>query len=399
MIGTGGMRVRRKIQGDTPMTTITAAKPFDAAKYKETTREQWQAAANAWNNWGPLLSAWLGPATEIMLDMANVGRGHRVLDVAAGAGDQTLQAAERVGPNGHVLATDISSNILAFAAENASRAGHRNVETKVLDGEDLDVPEGTFDAVISRVGLIYFPDQQKALAGMKRALKPGGRVAAIVYGTAENNRFFSIPVAMIRRRADLPPPLPGQPGPFSLGGAGVLEEALPQGRLPRRREQDRAGAGANDVRGRVRALRAGVVRRPAPDARRPRRGRTRGGVAGDRAGARGLRRDGRVRGPLRDGRRRRGQVSARSQNEEIAMPQETHVPCAVCPGRLPARFAMDFKRGGNPWRTDDDAQMHQSFGSDRDRCTLLHSPGHKFRARTIAVRDTGRHAWNRHAGA
>jgi SAM-dependent methyltransferase len=208
------------------MTTITAANPFDAAKYKETTRAQWQAAASAWNNWSPLLRAWLGPATEMMLDMANVGRGHRVLDVAAGAGDQTLQAAERVGPGGHVLATDISSNILAFAAENASRAGHRNVDTKVLDGEDLGVPEGTFDAVISRVGLIYFPDQQKALAGMKRALKPGGRVAAIVYSTAENNRFFSIPVSVIRRRANLAPPLPGQPGPFSLGGAGVLEETL-----------------------------------------------------------------------------------------------------------------------------------------------------------------------------
>jgi hypothetical protein len=80
--------------------------------------------------------------------------------------------------------------------------------------------------VISRVGLIYFPDQQKALAGMKRALKPGGRVAAIVYSTAENNKFFSIPVSIIRRRANLPPPLPGQPGPFSLGNPGVLEETF-----------------------------------------------------------------------------------------------------------------------------------------------------------------------------
>ena len=208
------------------MTTATSAKPFDPIRYKETTREQWQTAARAWNDWGPLLRAWLGPATEIMLDMAAIGPGQRVLDVAAGAGDQTLQTADRVGPAGYVLATDVSANILAFAAENARRAGHRNVETRVLDGEDLDVPEGTFDAVISRVGLIYFPDQQKALAGMKRALKPGGRVAAIVYSTAENNRFFSIPVSIIRRRAGLPPPLPGQPGPFSLGGAGVLEETL-----------------------------------------------------------------------------------------------------------------------------------------------------------------------------
>jgi SAM-dependent methyltransferase len=161
-----------------------------------------------------------------MLDMAAIEPGHRVLDVAAGAGDQTLQAATRVGAEGRVLATDISPNILAFAEENARKAGLGNVETKVLDGEELDVPQGAFDAVISRVGLIYFPDQQKALAGMKRALKPGGRVAAIVYSTAENNKFFSIPVSIIRRRANLPPPLPGQPGPFSLGGAGVLEETF-----------------------------------------------------------------------------------------------------------------------------------------------------------------------------
>jgi SAM-dependent methyltransferase len=218
------------------MTTAVAAKPFDPIKYKETTREQWQTAARAWNDWSPLLRTWLGPATDIMLDMAKVGPGHRVLDVAAGAGDQTLQAAKRVGPPGYVLATDISANILDFAAQNARRVGHSNIETKVLDGENLDVPEGTFDAVISRVGLIYFPDQQKALAGMMRALKPGGRIAAIVYSTAENNKFFSIPVSVIRRRANLPAPLPGQPGPFSLGGAGVLEEVFRK-------------AGFRDVRG------------------------------------------------------------------------------------------------------------------------------------------------------
>jgi SAM-dependent methyltransferase len=205
------------------MTTET----FDPARYKETTREQWQAAARAWNDWGPFLREWLGPATELMLDMAEVGLGDRVLDVAAGAGEQTLRIAERVGPEGHVLATDIAPAILEFAAENARRAGHGNVETRALDGEALDVlPEGGFDAVVSRVGLIYFPDQQRALAGMRRALKPGGRVAAIVYGPADRNGFFSVPVSIIRRRAGLPPPLPGQPGPFSLGGPGVLEEAF-----------------------------------------------------------------------------------------------------------------------------------------------------------------------------
>jgi SAM-dependent methyltransferase len=125
-----------------------------------------------------------------------------------------------------VLATDIAPAILDYAAAEARRAGLSNVATRAMDGEQLDVDPGTYDAVISRVGLIYFPDQQRALTGMRRALRPGGRVAAIVYSTPDRNRFFSLPVSIIRRRAQLPAPAPGQPGPFSLGGPGVLAEAL-----------------------------------------------------------------------------------------------------------------------------------------------------------------------------
>jgi len=148
-----------------------------------------------------------------------------VLDVAAGAGGQSLTAARRAGDGGSVLATDISSNLLDFTASRAREAGLSNVDTAVLDGEQLDVEEGSFDAVISRVGFIYFPDQQAALRGMWRALTPGGKLAGIVYSTAEANEFFSIPVSIIRRRAELPPPAPGQPGPFSLGEPGVIEAA------------------------------------------------------------------------------------------------------------------------------------------------------------------------------
>jgi ubiquinone/menaquinone biosynthesis C-methylase UbiE len=202
------------------------ATQFDPIKYKETTREQWQTAAEPWYRWGPTVEDWLGQATEVMLDLAQVGSGSRVLDVAAGAGGQTIAAARRVGPSGHVLATDISSNILLFASQAARQEGMGHVETRVMDGESLEeLEEESFDAVISRVGLIYFPDQHKALSGMLRALKPGGRIASVVYSTAQNNEFFSIPVSIIRKRAQLPPPLPGQPGPFSLGGDGVLEEA------------------------------------------------------------------------------------------------------------------------------------------------------------------------------
>jgi len=210
------------------MNDRTMATTFDPINYKKTTRDQWQTAASAWNRWGPFIEQWLGATTETMLDLAGIHSGSRVLDVAAGAGGQTLATAKRVGPSGYVLATDISSNILDFAASNARAAGLSNVETRVLDGENLDVEPEAFDAVISRVGLIYFPDQQRALGGMRRALKPGGRVAALVYTTAENNMFFSLPVSIIRRRAQLPPPLPGQPGPFSLGTPGVLEEVYRQ---------------------------------------------------------------------------------------------------------------------------------------------------------------------------
>jgi ubiquinone/menaquinone biosynthesis C-methylase UbiE len=202
------------------------ATAFDPVQYKKTTREQWQGAAEAWHRWGPTIEQWLGPATEIMLDMASVRFGSRVLDVAAGAGGQTLVAARRVGPSGYILATDIAPNLLDFAAEVARQAGLTNVETQVMDGENLELDAEAFDAVISRLGLIYFPDQQRALNGMRHVIKPGGKMAAIVYSTAENNKFFSIPVGIIRRRAQLPAPLLGQPGPFSLGSPGVLEAAF-----------------------------------------------------------------------------------------------------------------------------------------------------------------------------
>lgn len=196
---------------------------FDAEKYKRTTYEQWQDAAEAWHRWGSTLKSWLGPATERMLDVARVSAGNRVLDVAAGAGDQSIAAAERVGPNGRVLATDLSPAILAFADSDARARGLENLTTRVMDGEQLDLDDGSFDVVISRVGLIYFPDQLKALRQMQRVLVPGGRVAAMVWGPPESNGFFSVPASIMRRRANLGAPLPGQPGPFSLSSRETVE--------------------------------------------------------------------------------------------------------------------------------------------------------------------------------
>jgi hypothetical protein len=91
------------------------------------------------------------------------------------------------------------------------------------NGEEFSLPDAPFDSVVSRVGLIFFPDQYGSLRRQMAALKPGGRVGALVYATAAECRFFSDPVGIIRRHAALPPPLPGQPGPFSLGEPGVIE--------------------------------------------------------------------------------------------------------------------------------------------------------------------------------
>ena len=199
---------------------------FDPAAFKSTTRSQWEAAAGAWHEWGPAIEDWLGTATAMMLDHAHLTSGMRVLDVAAGAGGQTLAAARRVGPSGHVLATDISPAILEFAAGEAAREGVGTVETLEADGEDLSaVQDDSYDAAISRVGLIYFPDQHRALTEICRKLRPGGRLSAVVYSTPDRNGFFAIPVGIIRRIAGLPAPAPGLPGPFSLGAPGVAERA------------------------------------------------------------------------------------------------------------------------------------------------------------------------------
>lgn len=199
---------------------------FDPVGYKHSTRDQWQAAAAAWRRWQPVIDGWLREGTDLMLDLAEVQAGARVLDVAAGAGGQSFAAAQRVGLKGEVLATDIAENLVRYLEEDAAAAGLTQVRAAVMDGEDLHVPPGRFDAVICRLGLIYLPDRKAALSGMREALRPGGRLGAIVYSTPEANRFFSVPVSIIRRAAQLPPPLPGQPGPFSLGTPDVLRHEL-----------------------------------------------------------------------------------------------------------------------------------------------------------------------------
>jgi SAM-dependent methyltransferase len=196
---------------------------FDAAKYKKTQREQWNKDGVAWRRWTPFLERWYGGATREMLALARIQPGQRILDIAAGAGEPAVSAAERVGPGGYVLATDISEGIVELARQVAHERGLKQIETRAMDGEKLDLPDASFDTVLCRFGLMYMPHPVTALGEWLRVLKPGGRVAVAVFSTPDRNAWGAVPASIFRRRAQLPPPIPGQPGPFSLGGPGVLE--------------------------------------------------------------------------------------------------------------------------------------------------------------------------------
>jgi ubiquinone/menaquinone biosynthesis C-methylase UbiE len=201
---------------------------FDAAKYKNAQREQWDKDGAAWRRWNPTLDRWYGEVTRQMLDLARIQPGQRILDIAAGAGEPAVSAAERVGPGGYVLATDISERIVELALQVARERGLTQVETRAMDGELLDLPDASFDAVLCRLGLMYMPHPVAALREWRRALRPGGRVAIVVFSTPDRNSWGAMPASIIRRRAQLPPPDPGQPGPFSLGDTGVLEGVFRQ---------------------------------------------------------------------------------------------------------------------------------------------------------------------------
>lgn len=204
----------------------TAEQAFDPIRFKETQRRQWNEDAEGWYRWGSVLERWHGLTTATMLSTAGLEPDSRVLDIATGNGEPALSAARQLGPNGEVLATDLSENLIQFARQRADELGLGNVKTRVMDGEQLRLPDGEFDVVFCRFGLIYMPNPRQALAEWHRVLKPGGRAVIAVFTTPDRNAWAATPVSIIRRRVNLPPPDPSQPGPFSLGADDVLAGLL-----------------------------------------------------------------------------------------------------------------------------------------------------------------------------
>jgi ubiquinone/menaquinone biosynthesis C-methylase UbiE len=185
-------------------------------------------AAEAWRRAAAMRAQVLGPVTELMLDLAEVGPGSRVLDVAAGTGEQTLLAAHRVGPSGSVMATDVAARLLASATDAAREAGLENVEARVMDARRLDVDPASFDAAICRSALMLLPERDVVLLGIRRALKPGKKFAAIVLSAPERNPRISSALAIGRRYAGLPPQPVEDPGLFALSDPEVLRGTYEQ---------------------------------------------------------------------------------------------------------------------------------------------------------------------------
>lgn len=178
-------------------------------------RTQWNTAADAWKKWSPLIDKGAGVVSERLVELARIGPGHRVLDVAAGYGEPALTAAKRVGPEGEVVATDIAAEMLAFGRERAATAGLENVRFVESDAASLDFPEGRFDAALSRWGIIFDPEPEATATRIRGFLKPGARMAIASWGAIDRVPMFALTFGTVVERLHIPPPPPGTPGPLA----------------------------------------------------------------------------------------------------------------------------------------------------------------------------------------
>lgn len=197
----------------------------DPETFKRRVREQWDEVAARWHRWSPVMIAQYAAATELMLDLAHLRPGDHVLDVAAGDGSQSTAAARRVGPTGHVLAIDLAPQQLKHAAAAARAAGLAQVETRVMDAENLDLEDASFDAVICQFGVMFLPDLDRGLREMGRVLKAGGSASMVIFaagGVPESELVASIVRRHLRREAHTPERLAGG----SLGAPGALARRL-----------------------------------------------------------------------------------------------------------------------------------------------------------------------------
>jgi SAM-dependent methyltransferase len=191
--------------------------------------DEWGAAAEQWARAAEEDEVGASAdAAKWMLEAARLQPGERVLEVAGGAGRVGLQAAGEVAPEGSVLCSDFSEEMVRVARERFDRLGVANIDTRALDAQDLDLDEQSFDAVLCRFGYMLMPDPLQALRESARVLRPGGRLVLAVWGVAEKNLWLSNVLEAVMSHLSAPPPEPGMPGPFALGDPARLRDLLGQ---------------------------------------------------------------------------------------------------------------------------------------------------------------------------
>src|SRR3954470_17101414 len=212
------------------------SKAIDPVDFRKTQHRHWDSAAVGWKDWSEFNDSADRHISERLVELAGVQPGSRVLDVAAGYGEPSLTAARKAGPEGRVVATDISAEMLAFGRARAAAAGLGNVEFIESAASSLDFPQASFDAAVSRWGIIFEPDAETAAARVRGFLEPGARIAISSWGEPDQVPFLSIPMRTTMQRLDVPPPPPGTPGPLSrptpaaigalLAGGGFSDVAV-----------------------------------------------------------------------------------------------------------------------------------------------------------------------------
>jgi ubiquinone/menaquinone biosynthesis C-methylase UbiE len=190
----------------------------DPGEFRDAQRESWDDAAKGWKKWSDWLDGLDGysiAVCERLVELAGVEPGSRVLDVACGYGEPALTAARKASPGGRVVATDISAEMLAYGRERAATAGLDNVEFIESDASALDFPADSFDAALSRWGIIFEPDGEAAAARVRGFLKPGSRMAISSWGAPDRVPMIARPMRTALERLDVPPPPQETPGPLS----------------------------------------------------------------------------------------------------------------------------------------------------------------------------------------
>jgi len=191
------------------------SKGIDAAEFRDAQHQQWDKASVDWKKHSDFIDRAASHISERLIELAGVTAGSRVLDVAAGYGEPSLTAARVAGPNGSVAATDISGEMLAYGRERAQAEGLDNIDFIQSDAISLDFPAGSYDAAVSRWGIIFDPDGEGAAARVRSFLAPGGRMAISSWGPPDKVPMLGVPVMTVMQRLNVPPPPPGTPGPLS----------------------------------------------------------------------------------------------------------------------------------------------------------------------------------------